>query len=165
MNTLMWLHPLTARHVDFLVSVLGYHVLGPIEKRLACGDVGQGAMLEWKEIVQVVVKRFGLERLVPSASVAPAVHPHPQRRPSAARDASLSARTFSAPSAARRPAPTPARDMRDPDAPGRRDEPGAADGPAQRTAEEGRAAGPPPPLPSRPAWLGEEADGEHARPD
>lgn len=60
MNTLMWLHPLTARQITFVKEVLGYEVHGPIEKRLACGDLGQGAMYEWTDIVDLVVKRFGL---------------------------------------------------------------------------------------------------------
>lgn len=60
MNTLMHMHPLTAVHVDFVRNTLGYIVCGPIEKRLACGDLGQGAMLEWSDIVQIVVDRFGL---------------------------------------------------------------------------------------------------------
>ncbi|PWN49417.1 hypothetical protein IE53DRAFT_397744, partial [Violaceomyces palustris] len=40
MNTLMYMHPLTSLHVDFVKTVLGYQVHGPIEKRLACGDLG-----------------------------------------------------------------------------------------------------------------------------
>ncbi|SPO37248.1 related to Phosphopantothenoylcysteine decarboxylase [Pseudozyma flocculosa] len=60
MNTLMYLHPLTSRHLGFVKEVLGYEVVGPIEKRLACGDVGAGAMYEWLDIVQIVVDRFGL---------------------------------------------------------------------------------------------------------
>lgn len=39
MNTLMYLHPLTAQHVASL-KALGYEVHGPIAKRLACGDLG-----------------------------------------------------------------------------------------------------------------------------
>ncbi|UZJ54838.1 hypothetical protein CBS101457_004158 [Exobasidium rhododendri] len=60
MNTLMYLHPLTARHLDFVRDVLGYHVIGPIAKRLACGDLGQGAMQEWSDIVDLVVQRYSL---------------------------------------------------------------------------------------------------------
>lgn len=40
MNTLMYMHPLTARHMAFAREALGYEILGPIEKRLACGDLG-----------------------------------------------------------------------------------------------------------------------------
>ena len=35
-------------------------VLRPIEKELACGDVGSGAMMEWKDIVTVIEQRLGL---------------------------------------------------------------------------------------------------------
>jgi phosphopantothenoylcysteine decarboxylase len=35
-------------------------VLRPEEKELACGDVGDGAMKDWKEIVKVIEKRLGL---------------------------------------------------------------------------------------------------------
>jgi phosphopantothenoylcysteine decarboxylase len=61
MNTLMYAHPLTARHLDVVENIIGYQVRGPIEKRLACGDLGAGAMVEWTDIVGEVVQRFGLE--------------------------------------------------------------------------------------------------------
>lgn len=60
MNTLMYRHPLTASHLSILTGLLGYEVYGPIEKKLACGDVGAGAMLEWTDIVELVSQRFGL---------------------------------------------------------------------------------------------------------
>jgi len=60
MNTLMYEHPLTAEHIRIVRDVVGYEVVGPIGKKLACGDVGLGAMTEWKEIVRIVVERFGL---------------------------------------------------------------------------------------------------------
>jgi phosphopantothenoylcysteine decarboxylase len=62
MNTLMYEHPLTAQHVRTIVEVIGYHVVGPISKSLACGDVGAGAMVEWRDIVSTVVRRFHLVR-------------------------------------------------------------------------------------------------------
>jgi phosphopantothenoylcysteine decarboxylase len=37
-----------------------FEVLNPIEKSLACGDVGSGAMMEWTEIVKIVEKRLNL---------------------------------------------------------------------------------------------------------
>lgn len=67
MNTLMWMHPLTSRHLAFATEVLGYEVVGPIPKRLACGDLGQGAMYEWSDIVQLVVERYGLVRRMAGA--------------------------------------------------------------------------------------------------
>jgi phosphopantothenoylcysteine decarboxylase len=77
MNTLMWEHPMTLRHLrqvgldagsDFVpetmeleeVMVMINHtspclrVVPPISKRLACGDVGVGAMADVSEIVTVV---------------------------------------------------------------------------------------------------------------
>ena len=43
MNTLMWEHPVTASQLSVLQS-WGAGVVPPIEKRLACDDVGMGAM-------------------------------------------------------------------------------------------------------------------------
>lgn len=44
MNTFMYSHPLTARHLDLIKEVLGYHILGPqganSGRKLACGDIG-----------------------------------------------------------------------------------------------------------------------------
>ncbi|KAG8818630.1 hypothetical protein FRC17_010766 [Serendipita sp. 399] len=61
MNTMMYEHPLTARHLSVVKEVLKYRVEGPIAKGLACGDVGIGAMTEWREIVNMVVDRYKLE--------------------------------------------------------------------------------------------------------
>jgi phosphopantothenoylcysteine decarboxylase len=77
MNTLMWDHPLTGRHLrqlaegtpadgapadldrDSLVERINrlcpeLRVVGPQNKRLACGDVGVGAMAEVDDIVAAV---------------------------------------------------------------------------------------------------------------
>lgn len=40
MNTLMYEHPLTNEHLRVVKDVIGYTVVGPIGKTLACGDVG-----------------------------------------------------------------------------------------------------------------------------
>ena len=40
MNTLMYEHPLTQVHLDTVTRVIGYEVIGPIGKDLACGDKG-----------------------------------------------------------------------------------------------------------------------------
>jgi len=61
MNTLMYEHPLTAQHLRVVREVVKYHVVGPIGKGLACGDVGLGAMTEWKNIVQIVVDKMQLQ--------------------------------------------------------------------------------------------------------
>jgi phosphopantothenoylcysteine decarboxylase len=53
MNTLMWEHPLTARHVGQLAEAAcsTLRVLPPQSKRLACDDVGIGAMAALDEIL------------------------------------------------------------------------------------------------------------------
>lgn len=68
MNTAMWRHPITNRHIGVLEEEWGVHckggwveVLRPQEKELACGDVGDGAMKEWTEIVKVIEDRLHLE--------------------------------------------------------------------------------------------------------
>ncbi|KAK7028123.1 hypothetical protein VNI00_014938 [Paramarasmius palmivorus] len=62
MNTLMYEHPLTAEHIRVVRDVIGYNVVGPIAKGLACGDVGVGAMTEWRDIVKIVVETFHLNQ-------------------------------------------------------------------------------------------------------
>ncbi|KAI0322047.1 flavoprotein [Amylostereum chailletii] len=62
MNTLMYEHPLTAEHLRVVRDVIGYTVVGPISKGLACGDVGVGAMVEWHDIVGMLVVKFGLSK-------------------------------------------------------------------------------------------------------
>jgi phosphopantothenoylcysteine decarboxylase len=77
MNTLMWEHPLTVRHLRQLAKQYGLKAkkrfdadglvasinsqqsprlrfVGPISKLLACGDIGQGAMAEVPSIVAAV---------------------------------------------------------------------------------------------------------------
>jgi phosphopantothenoylcysteine decarboxylase len=84
MNTLMWQHPLTVRHLrqlaadagvpappaelaqDGLVDWINRHsprlrIVGPQSKRLACGDVGLGAMAEPSDLATAV------DSLLPSA--------------------------------------------------------------------------------------------------
>lgn len=68
MNTAMWRHPITKKQLRVLEEDWGIdgkdggwvEVLRPIEKELACGDVGDGAMREWKEIVSVIEQRLEL---------------------------------------------------------------------------------------------------------
>jgi len=61
MNTHMYNHPLTAKHLSMVTDELKYEVIGPISKGLACGDLGIGAMTEWKDIVKMVVDRYHLQ--------------------------------------------------------------------------------------------------------
>lgn len=58
MNTAMWHHPITKKQIKILEQDWGVGdegwvtVLRPTEKELACGDVGDGAMMDWTQIVQ-----------------------------------------------------------------------------------------------------------------
>ena len=68
MNTAMWLHPVTRVHLDVLqtwgVEKGGWvRVLEPVQKELACGDTGAGAMRDWKEIVAFIETLFALNKM------------------------------------------------------------------------------------------------------
>lgn len=80
MNTLMWEHPLTRRHlrqllvdgdaaipleldqdgvVDWLNRLAGrLRIVAPISKRLACGDIGVGAMATVADVVAAVTAQL-----------------------------------------------------------------------------------------------------------
>lgn len=61
MNTNMWEHPLTRKHIDELKG-LGYRIVNPQKKMLACGVEGMGAMANITEIVYEMSKwRFPLK--------------------------------------------------------------------------------------------------------
>ncbi|KAL1897622.1 hypothetical protein Sste5346_003928 [Sporothrix stenoceras] len=88
MNTAMWNHPLTSRQLSTLRETWGvkparlsvtvtdeelsnaeeeeeetpgwYEILLPQSKALACGDVGQGGMADWRDIVLVIRDRLSL---------------------------------------------------------------------------------------------------------
>jgi phosphopantothenoylcysteine decarboxylase len=57
MNTAMYDHPCTGPQLQTLQS-WGIDVIPVVSKRLACGDVGQGAMAEWETIVKLVRRRL-----------------------------------------------------------------------------------------------------------
>ena len=69
MNTAMWKHPITKKHLQVLEedwAVDAEHdgwieLLRPVEKTLACGDVGDGAMREWSDIVSIIEERLSLK--------------------------------------------------------------------------------------------------------
>ncbi len=69
MNTLMWEHPVTARQLAILEEWEWFEILSPQVKALACGDVGQGAMRDWKEIAAVIEKRLGNQTSDDSSAV------------------------------------------------------------------------------------------------
>ncbi|KAM5455587.1 putative phosphopantothenoylcysteine decarboxylase [Microsporum audouinii] len=63
MNTAMWRNPLTNRQVETLDTSWGFQpetgggwvtVIKPMEKELACGDIGDGAMEDWRKIVRII---------------------------------------------------------------------------------------------------------------
>ena len=68
MNTAMWRHPITKKQIKTLEEDWGVEgaqdgwveVLRPMERTLACGDTGDGAMRDWSEIVSVIEARLGL---------------------------------------------------------------------------------------------------------
>lgn len=95
MNTLMYEHPLTEQHLRIVREVIGYTVVGPIGKKLACGDIGEehhssravhhsfahtctsgiGAMTEWRDIVQIVVDKFSLKQKAVSQALKSELSP------------------------------------------------------------------------------------------
>ena len=70
MNSAMWDHPVTAKQIRLLEEEWGVRganaekgwieVLHPQVKTLACGDIGQGGMHDWKDIVTVIQQRLHL---------------------------------------------------------------------------------------------------------
>ena len=54
MNTEMWEHPFTERHLDTLRSLGDVRVVEPVVKTLACGDTGRGALAHLPDIVRAV---------------------------------------------------------------------------------------------------------------
>ncbi len=51
MNTEMWEDPITQEHIDLINKRFNLTVIDPVEKTLACGDTGMGAMASIKTIV------------------------------------------------------------------------------------------------------------------
>ncbi|KAK9458310.1 flavoprotein [Dipodascopsis uninucleata] len=59
MNTYMYTHPLTKIHLQVIKDHMDWiTVLKPVEKVLACGDIGMGGMREWSDIVEIIVSKF-----------------------------------------------------------------------------------------------------------
>ncbi|SAL99925.1 hypothetical protein [Absidia glauca] len=55
MNTNMWVHPFTNKHLNVLQDTFDFQVVAPISKTLACGDTGVGAMAEPETIAARVL--------------------------------------------------------------------------------------------------------------
>jgi phosphopantothenoylcysteine decarboxylase len=71
MNSTMWTHPFTKKHLDILNRELGVIVIEPISKTLMCGDTGIGAMasvdnifLGVKQVLQVQARLHQRESIV-----------------------------------------------------------------------------------------------------
>ncbi|KAK1848317.1 phosphopantothenoylcysteine decarboxylase [Colletotrichum chrysophilum] len=62
MNSAMHNHPITGKQLSALREWNWFEVLQPMEKTLACGDTGSGAMMDWREIVQITETRLGLSK-------------------------------------------------------------------------------------------------------
>jgi phosphopantothenoylcysteine synthetase/decarboxylase len=54
MNTAMWEHPVVQRNLRWIAEMGRYTVIPPIEKRLACGDYGAGALPEVPDLVAAI---------------------------------------------------------------------------------------------------------------
>lgn len=72
MNTVMWDHPATLPALETLQS-WGWQTVGPVEKMLACQEVGNGAMASVDDIVHAVTILVEQESIATYMS-APAVH-------------------------------------------------------------------------------------------
>ena len=62
MNTAMWRHPITKKQIKELEADWKdwVTVLRPIEKTLACGDSGDGAMMDARDIVETLCDQLSL---------------------------------------------------------------------------------------------------------
>ena len=60
MNTEMWNHPATQRNLQWLEDLNRFSIVPPIDKRLACGDIGIGALADPQDILQQCEKLAGI---------------------------------------------------------------------------------------------------------
>ncbi|EPY53016.1 thymidylate synthase [Schizosaccharomyces cryophilus OY26] len=70
MNTMMWTNPITQEHMETIGRIYkNTEIILPIEKVLACGDIGMGGMAEWRNIVAKVAEHLHLEhkKVLPNA--------------------------------------------------------------------------------------------------
>jgi phosphopantothenoylcysteine decarboxylase len=57
MNVQMWNHPVTEIQLNILKG-WGFEILGPICKKMMCGEVGNGAMAEVKDIASLMISKY-----------------------------------------------------------------------------------------------------------
>lgn len=67
MNQGMWSHPATQDNLERLQSY-GWHIVGPDAGEQACGDVGQGRMLEPEAIIEMLNKDYQRDTTPKAAS-------------------------------------------------------------------------------------------------
>ncbi len=75
MNTLMWDNPITFKHCEAMVS-MGANIVQPVEKMLACGDYGVGAMAHCDTISNLLTERLRWDFPIGICSGIPINH-HP----------------------------------------------------------------------------------------
>jgi len=68
MNTFMFRHPFTEKHVKTLEDI-GIEVVKPVSKKLTGGDIGTGAMADTSVIISAVKKALKVEDVLPSISM------------------------------------------------------------------------------------------------
>ncbi|KAF7561801.1 hypothetical protein G7046_g2341 [Stylonectria norvegica] len=110
MNTAMYRHPVTAKQLRTLQEEWGgengwVELLEPIEKELACGDVGEGAMIGWEKIVEAIEAKMGraMDQYSSSNTASRHLDPSSSARvgdPSSSLRARLRSQDVSAPSTA-----------------------------------------------------------------
>ena len=54
MNTNMWTDPITQEHIELIRKRYNLIVIDPIDKNLACGDKGMGAMAKIEDIAKAI---------------------------------------------------------------------------------------------------------------
>lgn len=59
MNTNMWMHPFTNKHLAVLQDTFEFKVVAPISKTLACGDTGKDHSLHSTEQSLIALYRGG----------------------------------------------------------------------------------------------------------
>jgi len=50
----MWLHPVVQRNLAWIAKLDRYTVVEPVEKRLACGDTGPGALADPADLLDAL---------------------------------------------------------------------------------------------------------------
>lgn len=54
MNTKMYENPIVQRNINYLKSQNNYYFIDPVEKKLACGDIGKGALCSPESVINML---------------------------------------------------------------------------------------------------------------